>query len=257
MLLPDSPVKSRALRHENPAAGERLKSLKQFVGSCVTSSRTAPSVALGAACLLLAGCMGAPTYGTDKPADKQLLDDVTGMITLTPKEAKHIDHSPRPELVRPAKSEVSVLPPPQDDVATSANPQWPESPEAKRQRLRAEATAGQDDPNFSPQIDGPATSQPRTPVLRTRGTDVSLTGGGPDASTNQSAEFKRRMAVNKQGSATERRYLSEPPLTYRQPVATAPTDQLGEDEWRKERDRKKAALGKKAGFQFSDLWPFH
>jgi hypothetical protein len=32
---------------------------------------------------------------------------------------------------------------------------------------------------------------------------------------------------------------------------------LGEDEWRKERDRKKAALGKKAGFQFSDLWPFH
>jgi hypothetical protein len=256
MLLPDSPVKSRALRYQSPAAGERLKSLKQFVGSCATSSRTALSVSLGAACLLLAGCMGAPTYGTDKPADKQLLDDVTGIITLTPKEARHVDHSPRPELVRPAKSEVSVLPPPQDDMATSANPQWPESPEAKRQRLRAEATAGQDDPNFSPQVGGPASSAPRGSLLKTRGTDVSLTGGGPDSSTDRSAEFRRRMAINKQGSETERRFLSEPPLTYRQPAGSAPTDQLGEDEWRKAKDRRRAALGKKEGFQWSDLWPF-
>jgi|APThiThiocy_cv2_1041547.scaffolds.fasta_scaffold00434_62 hypothetical protein len=257
MLLPDSPVKARASRYENPATGERLKSLKHFVGSCATFSRPALSASLGMACLLLAGCTGAPTYGTGTPSDKQLLDDMTGMITLGPKEPKHIDTRPRPDLVRPAKSEVAVLPPPQQDVATSSNPQWPESPEAKRQRLRAEATAGQDDPNFSPQIAGPTSSQPSAPVLRTRGTDVSLTGGGPDASTNQSDEFKRRMAINKQGSATERRYLSEPPLTYRQPAATAPADQLGEDEWRKEKERKKAALGKKDGFQWGDLWPFH
>jgi hypothetical protein len=65
------------------------------------------------------------------------------------------------------------------------------------------------------------------------------------------------MAINKQGSETERRYLSEPPLTYRQPSATAPSDQLGEDEWKKQRDRKKEALkGKKSSFQLSDLWPF-
>jgi hypothetical protein len=64
------------------------------------------------------------------------------------------------------------------------------------------------------------------------------------------------MAVNKQGNATERNYLSEPPLSYRQPAPTAPTDELGKDEWRKDKDRKKAALGKKSGFQLSDLWPF-
>jgi hypothetical protein len=202
--------------------------------------------------------MGAPTYGTGTPADKQLLKDVTGMIMLGPKDDKpHADHSPRPELVRPGKSEVAVLPPPQDDVATSANPEWPESPEAKRKRLRAEATANQDDPMYDPEIAGPTSSTQQAPMVRTRGTAVSLSGGGPDSLTDRSAEFRRRMAINKQGSSTTRRYLSEPPLTYRQPAATAPTDQLGEDEWKKEKDRKKAALsGKKTGFQMSDLWPF-
>jgi hypothetical protein len=212
----------------------------------------------GLACLLTAGCMGAPTYGTGTPADKQLLNDVTGMIMLGPKDDKpHADHRPRPELVRPGKSEVAVLPPPQDDVATSANPQWPESPEAKRRRLRAEATANQGDPMYDPEIAGSTSSAPQSPVLHTRGTDVALEGGGPDALTNKSAEFRRRMAINKQGSPTTRRYLSEPPLTYRQPAAGAPTDELGEDEWKKAKDRKKEALkGKKTGFQMSDLWPF-
>jgi len=210
----------------------------------------------GMACLFAAGCTGAPTYGTGTPSDKQLLDDVTGMITLAPKEKPHVDHGPRPELVRPAKSEVAVLPPPQDDLATSSNPKWPESPEARRQRLRAEASANQDDPGYDPQIAAASSSTSGPNLIRTRGTGVSLTGGGPDSSIDKSAEFKRRMAINKQGSTTDRRFLSEPPLTYRQPAATAAADELGEEEWRKDKDRKKAALGKKAGFQLSDLWPF-
>lgn len=258
MLLPDSPVKSQTSRIETPATGERLKSLKQFAESCAAPSRTLLSASVGVACLLLAGCMGAPTYGTGTPADKQLLDDVSGMVMLGPKDDKpHADHSPRPALVRPAKSEVAVLPPPQTDLATSANPQWPESPEARRRRLRAEATANQADPEYDPQVSGPTSTTSQPALLRTRGTGVSLTGGGPDSGIDQSAEFKRRMAVNNQGSPTERRFLSDPPLTYRQPAQTAATGDLGEDEWRKEKDRKKAALGKKAGFQLSDLWPFH
>jgi hypothetical protein len=203
--------------------------------------------------------MGAPTYGTGTPADKQLLNDVSGMIMLGPKDddKPRADHRPRPELVRPGKSEVAVLPPPQEDVATSSNPQWPESPEARRKRLRMEATANQGDPMYDPEVGGPTSTTPQAPRLRTRGTDVALEGGGPDALTDRSAEFRRRMAINKQGSATTRRYLSEPPLTYREPAAGAPTDELGEDEWKKAKDRKKAALkGKKTGFQMSDLWPF-
>ena len=257
MLSPDSPVKSRASPNKGSATGERLKSLEHIVRSRRIASRPLLIAAAGTACLLAAGCAGSPTYGTGTTANKQLLDDVTGIVTLGPKEKPRADHRPRPELVRPSKSEVAVLPPPQNDMATSSNPQWPESPEAKRQRLRMEATANQGDSSFEPQIEGPASSAPQVGVVRSRGEPVYIMGGGPSYGRDQSAEFKRRMAINKQGSATERRYLSEPPLTYRQPAATAPTDQLGEDEWKKERDRKKEALkGKKTGFHLGDLWPF-
>jgi hypothetical protein len=215
------------------------------------------SVPLVLSTLLLGGCtLGAPTYGTGTPSDVQLLDDVTGIITVTPKEKKHIDYKPRPELVRPKPGEeVAVLPPPQDDVATSSNPAWPESPEQRRARMRAEATANQDDSNYVPAIANdisPASSEP--PPQRTQGTPVPA--GGYASPEQQRKEFKRRMAVNNQGSPTERRYLSEPPLSYRQPAATAPADELGEDEWKKEKDRKRAARKKKNGTFFGDLWPF-
>ncbi len=54
------------------------------------------------------------------------------------------------------------------------------------------------------------------------------------------------MAASKQGNPTVRRTLTEPPLEYRQPAATAPTDELGEDEFKKQRRLKaeaKAAAG--------------
>ncbi len=237
---------------------ERQKSLKRFVRSYGISSRLIAAAPLVLSPLLLAGCMGAPTYGTGTPADAQLLSDVTGIVSLGPKEKPHIDYKPRPALVKPAKDEVAVLPPPQDDIATSSNPQWPEAPEAKRARLRAEATANQDNSSFEPEISSATSSAPQRSVLHTRGTDVALAGGGPDAVGNQSAEFKRRQAQKNQGNPTERRYLSEPPLAYRQPASTAASGELGEDEWKKEKDNKKAALknAKKKGFQMSDLWPF-
>jgi hypothetical protein len=257
MLSPDSPVKSRASPDNGSATGERLKSLEHIVRSRRIASRPLLIAVAGAACLLAAGCTGAPTYGTGTPADKQLLNDVTGIIQLGPKDKPRIDNRPRPELVRPAKSELAVLPPPQDDVATSANPQWPESPEARRRKLRMEATANQSDPTYVPDIEGPESSPRRAGVIHTKGYDVYLDGSSPVGESDRSKEFKRRQAINKQGSPTTRRYLSEPPLTYREPAASAPSDQLGEDEWKKTRDRKKEALkGKKTGFQFSDLWPF-
>ena len=44
---------------------------------------------------------------------------------------------------------------------------------------------------------------------------------------------------------------SEPPIEYRQPAATAATDDVGEDEWKKDR-RRKAGHTKKS----SSWWPF-
>jgi hypothetical protein len=172
--------------------------------------------------LALSGCMGSPTYGTDKTANEQLIEDLTGVLSLAPKNRPKIEYQPRPELVRPETT--AVLPPPQDNVRT-ASAAWPESPEQRRARLRQEATDNQENPTY------------RSPILHdtTPGAERLLTP------QEQRAEFKRRLALQNAADPTTRRYLSEPPLDYRTAAATAPTDQLGEDEWKKERDAKKAA----------------
>ena len=59
-------------------------------------------------------------------------------------------------------------------------------------------------------------------------------------------EFQQALAASNQGSPTVRRTLSEPPLEYRQPAETAPTGELGEDEFKKQR-RLKAEARKAAG----------
>ena len=200
--------------------------------------------------MALGGCMGSPTYGTDKTANQQLVEDLTGILSLAPDENPGIQYKPRPELVKPET--MAVLPPPQDGV-TTASAAWPESPEARRARIRAEATANQDNPLYRSGVtaDISVNEQYRGPLE------------GPDADPlvvmqtrnpqSQRAEMQRRLAIqNSSGDPTSRRYLSEPPIEYRAPAATAPTDDIGEDEWRKERDARRAA--RKPGSR--SWWPF-
>ena len=68
-------------------------------------------------------------------------------------------------------------------------------------------------------------------------------------------EYQTRLQETQQGSSKTRKYLSEPPLDYRQAAADAPTGELGEDEYKKERRLKREAR-KKSGFSLSDLNPF-
>jgi type IV secretory pathway VirB10-like protein len=167
---------------------------------------------LSASCaaVLLAGCMSSPTYGTGKTANQQLVDDVTGILALGPQDKPQINYTPRGQLVRP--STTTVLPEPQQELASAENPAWPESPEQRRRRIREEA-------------DEMGTAHPSVV-----------------ASTNaQRVELQRRVRENNQGEATNRRYLSEPPLTYRQPSANAAAGDLGDDEWKKERSAKRAS----------------
>lgn len=202
-------------------------------------------LALAASGALLAGCMAGPTYGTAKGSHEQLLEDVSGILTIGPKEQERIDYKARPELVKSAELASGQLPPPQDSVTTASNGAWPESPEARRARLRAEATAFRDEPDFRPEIEDDAGNirpqrRNQTTVMRTKGDDVPLDGRSNDPNA-QRADFNTRMAENRQGSPTNRKYLSEPPLAYRQPSDTAPVGDVGVDEWRKERDAKRAA----------------
>ncbi|WP_378943321.1 hypothetical protein [Mesorhizobium sp. ANAO-SY3R2] len=200
------------------------------------SARTALLASLAVSGLTLTGCMSAPTYGTDKSATEQLASDLTNVMSMKPK-SNSIDYKPRPELVKPKAGQQAVLPAPQDNIVQTASADWPESPEARRARIRDDATKNRDNPNFEPQVVNDMTSL-----------------SGPDMSkmtpAQRKAEMERRLRENKQGSATTRKYLSEPPLAYREAAPTASQDELGEDEAKKERRRKK--LAKKG----SSWWPF-
>ncbi len=221
--------------------------------------------------------MSSPTYGTGKAASTQLLEDVTGILTIGPKQQEKITYKPRPELVKPA--ETAALPDPQENVVASASAAWPESPEQQRARLRAEATENRDNLGWRPKIKGPENAETVSAAQYDRNPNLVL--DNMSANTDEAArrrfaskpkparsraqldrnpalataevdpnaaraEFNRRLAANKQGDPTSRKYLSEPPLEYRAPAETAPVNDIGEDEDKKEAKRK-ANSRKKAG----------
>lgn len=219
-----------------------------------TANRLGALAALVSAAAL-SGCMGGPTYGTGVSANEQLANDVSNILALGPTKRERIDYKPRPELVKPAgKVEAASLPAPQAAVADPAsNPQWPESPEQRRARLRAEATANRDDPLYQPEIamDGMAES---TKFGRNRGSPRAQEGPPRWEAGNTKLAVEKRLREQRQGDPTQRKYLSEPPLDYRVPAATAPADQLGEDEWNKEK-RRRAEAKKKSGGGWFDWLP--
>lgn len=191
------------------------------------------AVVLGVAALVLSGCLGSPTYGTGTPATEQLLDDVSSAITIGGPKNPDIEYRPRPGLVTPPDD--ATLPPPQTSVAASE--QWPESPEETRERLRAEAELG----------DGG--DSPLAPNTGYSGIAPTVVGGAadgppPPGSFNDDAareRYQQAQELARASNPTQRNFLSEPPVEYRQPAATAPVGDLGETERTKERRRERSA----------------
>lgn len=189
---------------------------------------------LAGASFVLAGCMG-PTYGTSKTAGEQLLDDIGNAVMLQPsgaEEARSIKYQPRGSLVVPKNQ--SALITPQQSVAGKDNPEWVESPEEMRLRLRDEATANKDKPNY------------RSPLASQSTTNRKL------STSEQLAAYREARKVQQGTYSDQRRFLSDPPLDYRKLPEGAEAD-LGEPEKTKERRRKKAAAVAKSG---SRWWPF-
>jgi len=187
------------------------------------------------ASFLLAGCMG-PTYGTGKSAGDQLLSDIGNVASITPdnKEARKIKYQPRGSLVVPKGATETALVTPQKSVAGTDNPEWLEGPEDMRERLREEATARKDDPNY------------RSPLASQHATGRKL------SAAEQQAAYRDARKIQMGAYADKRRYLSDPPIEYRRLPEGAEAD-LGETERNKERRRKKAAAVAKSG---SSWWPF-
>ncbi len=195
---------------------------------------------------LLSGCVSSPTYGTDKTAGEQLLDDMTSIASIGPgagSRKEPIAYNPRPGLVRPGSME--VLPEPQQQIASN-NPAWPESPEQRRARIREEATANQDNPHYRPVVrsSGPA---------RNLDDDVMEQRKYSTMTDAQRADVTKKIRQRNQGDPNVRRYLSEPPVDYRRPSENAAVGELGEDEWKKDRQRERAT-GKSTGLRGLIPW---
>jgi len=213
-------------------------------------------IGLGSVSSVLSGCNLGPTYGTGKTAGQQLMDDVSSVASLRPaKSSTQVETRPRPELVPPAADMRTALPPPQTSVASSGTSAWPESPEERRQRLRDEATANQDNPNYvspiKPEVAGYSRERNRTDLTRSGNERVPVVTRLEGK--KQRAAYKKQRQEIGGGNATQRKYLSEPPLVYRQPAETAPVNDTGISEAEKERKRK-AALANKG--EKKSWWPF-
>ncbi|MFD2236778.1 hypothetical protein [Aureimonas populi] len=201
----------------------------------IQARRLFAGLLLGTGALALAGCNTGPTYGTGVSQAGQLFSDVDGLFTLGSTNRQEIAYVPRPELVRPAS--IGALPPPQAPVSARNDPNWPQSPEAIRaQNLAAgESTRGEATlpANYNPSLGGPASQAPR------RGSGLSR--AEQDGSWLSPEELRAggqratQQRADNQGSPTQRRYLSEPPVDYRQPSQTAPVGDPGLDEEVKQR----------------------
>lgn len=252
------------------------------------SARAAvPVASLLLSAVLVSGCVGSPTYGTGKPAAEQLFEGVTGVLSISSNaNEERIEYKPRPKLVKPADK--NTLPAPQESVVASNAGAWPESPEEVRERLRADATENRDNLGFKPRIKGPDVEDGSSAALADRNPNLSTAGL---AETNEASrrralarpeparsraqldrnpslaatevdpkrareEFNKRLAAQNQGSPTRRQFLSEPPIKYRNPADTAPVNDIGIDEDKKERQRKAAARKKSGKTSWRDFVPW-
>jgi len=218
--------------------------------SCTRAALLAPVLVSG---VLAAGCMSSPTYGTGRTANAQLTSDLSGMLSMKPQRSVAPDYKPRPELVKPAST--TELPPPQESI-TASSPDWPESPEQKRARILAEISDEQGGNSAEPLVvddmGGPKVAKRGSFETPSQRQDREAAPQSAQESRAARAEYNKRVA-EASVSPTSRKYLSEPPLEYRVPAATAPTGDVGEDEAKKARRIKKAAS---KGGGWRDLVPW-
>jgi hypothetical protein len=222
------------------------------------SKRIAVALAFSGA-VPLAGCVGGTTYGTGVGQEEQTFRDLYTMFKLQ-KERKNIDYATRPDLIVPQNKQ--VLPEPLSAAETANNdPNWPESPEQRIARVRAQA--GETDPRngeYSLQDrlrkkEGIAveTYEPKgkfVPGKTDRDGNPLLAGGQSEArkqvlAARASADYSR---------GPSRKYLTEPPVEYRVPAETAPAGQEAfteeelkareEEEKRLKKEKFKAATSK-------------
>lgn len=190
-------------------------------------------IVLSALALSASGCMG-PRYGTDKTATEQFVDDLGDAASLSPAKRTTLAYQPRGPLVKPADDKTLIAP--EKNLASKDNPQWVESPEEARNRLKAEADENRDNGSY------------RSPLA------VSVTEGKALSPEQQRQAFRDARKVQDGRYSDRRRFMSDPPLDYRKVDDPAKLSDLGESEVAKEKRRKKEAAIAGSGTRWWEVW---
>lgn len=218
--------------------------IKNISGKCVSF------FALGVSALVLSGCIGGTTYGTGVTQEQQLVNDVRGMVSLgkTNRSKTRIDYSARPDLVLPGQT--TSLPAPQEQVSSSSNVDWPESPEQKIAKIRA-AAAPADSRSGEVPISELLRKKEGIRIAARNANYLNSDKDGHDAITNigintrkNAARLKQQNSLTSGTTIRSRKYLTEPPVEYRIPASSAPSGDLGVSEAEKDRRIEKAAKDK-------------
>lgn len=209
----------------------------------MTNNRASNKVLITAcagAALVLTGCSGT-TYGTGVTQESQLVSDVAGLVTLGSRQKKDpIDYSARPGLVKAPSN--GQLPPPVESAESRAG-YFPQNPEERRQALRREAGNADETlargGQLSPELQAARDESRRRAVLEDRRARNRITQKDDTESYQEIVEKREAyeaQKVRREGvsSPTARKYLTQPPVEYRQPSETAPVGVVGE----RERDPK-------------------
>jgi hypothetical protein len=181
--------------------------------------------------LALTGCMsGGRTYGTGVPQGKQTIDDIFGLVTFS-KQQPNIAYQARPGIVAPP---VATLPPPGKADVVASGEAWPRDPDvvraqikaagANRKPLRPGQLVADDDPSYM--LPKPDKSDRHPPDLSIRAEDQAMI----DAKHGEEAQkLIASVRANQAGGVDAngnpvRKTLTEPPVNYREPDPTAPTE---------------------------------
>jgi len=187
--------------------------------------RPAAGAALVACAVVLSAC-GGTTYGTGVTQESQTLKDLYGMLSLQQKRAT-IDYSARPDLIVPQNT--AALPAPLDSSTTTSDPQWPETPEERLARIRAQSgevdsrsgdysVADLNRKKEAIGIDNSYQANKFVPGQTDRDGNVVSYNGKSQARE----EVLKARAAQDYSRGAKRKYLTEPPVEYRVAAETAP-----------------------------------
>lgn len=191
------------------------------------------ALAVSTTLLALAGCTGTSTYGTGKSQELQLLEDIGGIATIGAKKKKpRIDYMARPKLIKPTTT--AALPTPAESTSDESG-YFPTNPEEKRAVLLKQIEEAEKNGTELPEE---VQAMRRASIVRPGDPDFDRSFKNSrkeqeiveNAGANAEKFAKRKAELRGARGAAPRRYLTEPPSTYRTPEQTAAVGDLGEKE---------------------------